>query len=331
MTIDESLTPSQIRLQAAIAKYFGDPDADPHLRRPEVWAGKLIDAFRNREAAGDPLPWGKTHAEIRLRRGEVSLWHGISGHGKSIVTSQVALHLASLGRRAVIASLEMQPWTMLKRMARQAAGNEMPSDALLTGFVDWLGARRFMLYDQHGRVNWRDIVATVRYAGAELAVDHFFIDSLMMCVAGEDDYNGQKDFVTALHAAAHDTGCHVHLVHHARKLRDENDVPGKFDAKGSGAITDQVDNVFTIWRNKRKEAERATAERAGTPFDEAARGDALLICDKQRNGEGWEGSVRLWWDRPSMSFRGMVERPRFLGYDIALREPGDDESERHAA
>ncbi len=39
-------------------------------------------------------------------------------------------------------------------------------------------------------------------------------------------------------------------------------------------------------------------------------------------------------DAPSMSYRGVAERPRFLGYEIAApdqREPGADESERAAA
>lgn len=332
--IADTPLPSEIRLAAAMVKYFGDPDADAHLRRPELWTIPLLKAFRESNQNGGALPWAKTHQLIRLRPAEVSLWPGINGHGKSIVTSQVALDLVSQGRRVAIASLEMRPWMTLKRMARQAAGNAAPAEPFLIAFVDWLGSRRFMLYEQHGRADWRFMAKVVRYAATELRVEHFFIDSLMMIVAGEDDYNAQKDAVTEFCSVAHDTGCHVHLIHHARKLRDEKEIPGKFDAKGSGAITDQVDNVFVVWRNKTKEAERANAERVGHAFDEAAEPDALLVCDKQRNGE-WEGRTRLWWDGPSMSYRGMAERPRFLGYDIeapgSMRQPGADETEGAAA
>src|SRR6185369_11116989 len=134
------------------------------------------------------------------------------------------------------------------------------------------------------------ILAVIRYSAVELKVHHFFLDSLMMVCRGDDDYNGQKDFVTELCAVAKDTGCHVHLVHHARKLADEENIPGKFDAKGSGSITDQVDNVFTIWRNKAKESERQ--EKGAT---DEGKPDAMLICDKQRHGE-WEGRVKLWFD-----------------------------------
>lgn len=327
----EAPLPSEIRLAAAMVKHFGDPEADAHLRRPEIWTSALLESFRGEAQAGDCLPWSKTHEKVRLRRGEVSLWPGINGHGKTVLTSQVVGNLLRQGRRVAVASLEMKPWMTLKRMARQAAGNSSPADKFLLDFVNWLGKRRFLLFDQRGRADWKFITKVVRYAAAELHVEHFFLDSLMMLVAGEDDYNSQKDCITELCSAAHDTGVHVHVIHHARKLRDEKDIPGKFDVKGTGAITDQVDNVFVIWRNKVKEVERANAQRIGGDFDEAAEPDALLVCDKQRNGE-WEGRIRLWYDAPSMTYRGMAQQPRFLGYDLAelgsLREPGADEDER---
>ena len=124
--------------------------------------------------------------------------------------------------------------------------------------------------------------------------------------------------MTELCAVAKDTGCHVHLIHHARKLADESNIPGKFDAKGSGSITDQVDNVFTIWRNKAKEAERQ--EKGAT---DESKPDAMLICDKQRHGE-WEGKVRLWFDTEATSYRGDEHRSFTRGYDLSppQEEPG---------
>jgi len=325
--VNAPTVPREIRLAAAMVQHFGDPDADAHLRRPELWTAGLLRHFRGGTLRGDPLPWAKTHDKVRLRAGEVTLWLGINGHGKTAVTNQVALHLAHLGRRVAVASLEMHPVATLARMARQCAGGATPSEKYLVEFIDWLGARRFMLYDQHGRADWRFMAKVVRYSALELGVEHFILDSLMMLVAGEDDYNAQKDAITELCAAARDTGCHVHVVHHVRKLSDETEIPGKFDAKGTGSITDQVDNVLVTWRNRRKEIDRANAERAGQDFDEGAQPDALLICDKQRHGE-WEGRFRLWYDRPSMSYRGIAARPRFLGYDLTPpREPGADEEE----
>ena len=29
-----------------------------------------------------------------------------------------------------------------------------------------------------------------------------------------------------------------------------------------------------------------------------------MICKKQRNGTGWEGPIKLWFDKPSMQYVG---------------------------
>jgi twinkle protein len=120
------------------------------------------------------------------------------------------------------------------------------------------------------------------------------VDSLMKCVGGEDDYNGQKLFIENVTAIARDTGMHVHVVHHARKGGDEFAPPGKMDAKGSGSITDQVDNVLVVWRNKKKEI----AVRDGKTSDSP---DAMLICEKQRNGDS-EPRIGLWFDQSTMQY-----------------------------
>jgi twinkle protein len=164
-------------------------------------------------------------------------------------------------------------------------------------FAEWTDTRLW-LYDQQGTVNPQTIVAVTRYCAKELGIQHMFIDSLMKCVKGEDDYNGQKYLVDELCAIAKDHDCHIHLIHHIKKLASEDQTPGKFDAKGSGAVTDQVDNMLIHWRNKAKEAAYQVGK-IGDPNEP----DALLICAKQRNGE-WEGRIQLWFDPESNQFLG---------------------------
>lgn len=292
-----------------MVKYFGQPNADPHLRIASAgWMNPLIAEFAEGRDHGATLPWSKTHHTIRLRSGEVSLWSGINGHGKSMMTTHVALDLVAQNERTVIASLEMAPIKTLKRMARQAIGSAHPAETALVEFVGWL-ARRLWLYDQHGRADPVFILKVIRYAALEVKAKHFFLDSLMMVTKGEEDYDGQKDFVTELCAIAHDTGIHIHLVHHTRKLKDETEIPGKFDAKGSGSITDQVDNVFTVWRNKKKESDRQAGQ-----VDES-KPDAVLVCDKNRHGE-WEGLIKLWFTPGALSYRGDEREGFARGYEM---------------
>jgi twinkle protein len=179
------------------------------------------------------------------------------------------------------------------------------------------------MFDHQGTVNHPLILGTVRYAALSMGVTHFFIDSLMKTCKGEDDYNGQKDFVGELTTIARDLGIHVHLVHHVRKGETEWSIPGKFDGKGSGAIADQVDNWITVWRNKRKESGLAA-----NPVDMklGLEPDCILHVDKQRNGE-WEGRIGLWYDMASMSYvesRGSAPRHyEFEPEEVCVRDKPD--------
>jgi twinkle protein len=265
------------------------------------------------EGKGDTLPWKKTHQDFQMRPGEVTLWHGINGHGKSAVTSQVALWLALQGKKCCIASFEMLPKYTLLRMVKQAAGNPNPSDDFIKSFFFGL-CQRMWIYDRQGRVDPEYLFAAMRYCAAEKGVKHFFVDSLMKCVPKEDDYAAQVNFVNSLDCVARETGMHVHLIHHVRKGENEERVPTKFDAKGSGGITDQVCNVIAVWRNKKKERENQQALEMGAALSEESP-DFLLICDKQRNGM-WEGMWALWGDRQTWHFRETQKEPWSRGYDM---------------
>jgi len=246
--------------------------------------------------AGLCLPWSKTHELVRLRPGEVSIWAGINGHGKSMVLGQVAAWLM-LDTRIVIASMEMKPEATLARMVRQVSGYKNPTDE----FVDFFIARsndRLWIYDQLDTVESDRIIGMIWYAANELDVQHVIIDSLMKCGIKTDDYNAQKTFVDRLCWTAKTLNVHIHLVHHMRKGEREGTPPDKFDIRGASEITDLADNVFIVHRNKDKEAKLERGEDVADNLP-----DASLTISKQRHGE-WEGRVALWFDRRSQSFSG---------------------------
>ncbi len=291
--------------------YERETDHQQKVKPASVWVQELIDRIKSpikpKQAV---MPWRKTHRLIQFRPGEVTVWGGANGGGKSLVTGQVALSLCSQGERVCIASFEMKPLKTLERMGRQWSTYNVNDPAfhgsdqaqkqfvdLYEQFRDWTDGKLW-LYDQQGTVTASQVCAVARYCAKEKNITHFFIDSLMKSVSGEDDYNGQKMFVDQLTSIARDNGIHIHVVHHIRKPADESHKPSKYDYKGSGSITDQVDNVISVWRNKANERKRE----AGGIVDEKDP-DALLICDKQRNGE-WEGSIGLWFDANSQQYLG---------------------------
>jgi twinkle protein len=252
-----------------------------------------IDAFHlpsNSALVAKPL-WDKCQGKIAFRTGEVSLWAGVNGHGKSMFLSQISLDLMSQEERVLVLSFEMQPVRQMQRMCRQGYAGGDPSVEFIKAFSGWTDGRLW-LYDHNGSIEWPKVMAVMRYAREKFGITQFVIDSMMKCVKGEDDYNGQKDFVNDLCAFAQSRSVHVHLVHHVRKGESEFKAPGKFDVRGATSITDQVDNVFIVWRNKK--AERGEGKDATEP-------NTFLLCEKQRNGE-WEGKLGFWFDPDSMQY-----------------------------
>ena len=280
--------------------YLRETESKQRVKPAKEYVAELIERLgKPIIERGHPLPWMKTRKLFRFRPGEVTLWAGVNGHGKSLMTGFVMLDLIAARQKVCIASFEMKPHSTIERMVRQWC--EFPAYAEFASHPDGIASTRDLyeqfgtltdsrlwLYDQQGTVTADQMVAVARYCAKELGIQHLVIDSLMKCVKGEDDYNGQKAFVDELCAIARDHSIHIHLVHHIRKLENELKKPDKTDVKGTGAITDQVDNILLVWRNK------SEARKAVEP-------DAALICCKQRHGE-WEGGINLWFDRDSQQY-----------------------------
>ena len=261
------------------------------------------------------LPWAKSYDSFYFREGEMTVWAGQNGHGKSQMTAQVAMHLMSQGERVCMASFEMKPVETIRLMSRMFIGtnpytpeyqNDLGYEALDEMF-DSFGAwsdNRLWIYDQMGVTNPATVIGMTRYCAKELGIKHIFIDSLMKVVGDEDDMNGQKRLVGELFSIAKDLRVHVHLIHHLKKPQNEAQIPDKHDTKGSGSITDQVDNLFMAWRNKPKEDDRRTAGQFGKKQDEP---DSILFCRKQRHFEGTgdgEPAIGLWLHKDSGQFTG---------------------------
>ncbi len=280
-----------------LSSYLQEPEEAHKIRKASDWAEDVINDFwRPKEAPKAGLGFAKTRHDFEIRRGEVTLWAGINGHGKSQFVGQVVLNQLRDGQRVCMASLEMPPLRTMSRMSRQAFGGEQPPPDFVRKFSRWTDDRLW-LYDHVGACRVEVMIAIIRYAAHTFGIDQFVVDNLTKVVDGEDNYNAQKDFVNRLCMVAHDTGVHIHLVAHVRKGKSENDQPGKFDVKGAGSITDLVDNVFIVWRNKAKEE----AIRAGNLNYDRNEPDTVLQLEKQRNGET-EGQYRFWFHPGSLQY-----------------------------
>jgi len=236
------------------------------------------------QMTGTKTPFRKLDKLFGFRGGEVTMWTGYNGHKKSMLLGFFAIDFIRQGEKVCIASFEMKPVSTINRMTRQYTLTAKPSYSEFADFMQFAG-NNFFIFDHLGGISPDRIFGVIMYCANELGVKHFVIDSLMRVVAGEDKYNEQKDFVVKLCEIAQKTNTHIHLVHHVRD-GDETKPSGRYSAKGSKSISDNVHNSLIVWSNKDKTEDMP---------------DVILKCDKQREGE-WEGKIALDFNSETLTF-----------------------------
>ena len=266
--------------------------------RPLASFQDRIEDYINRGiTTGDQLPWGKGWADIQFRPGEVTLWGGYNGHGKSQILGQVMLWVMEQSK-VVIASMEMSVESQAVRMMRQASGSAMPSKRFRTWFMAST-VSQLALLDEQASLTPDFMEGFIAYCGMELGARHIVIDSLVKCGIAQDGVGhltAQTRFMDMVCAQAKAHHLHIHVVHHVRKSESEEKAPDKMDFRGAGQITDLVDNVIICHRNKKKERLVQMGELVESNVPDAT----LNVC-KQRHGE-WEGRIGVWFHRESQQF-----------------------------
>lgn len=281
---------------------FFDPE---ELYSAREFYQDTINAFYGKEQSLFYSPWECLNHNFAFRQAELSLVNGVNGHGKTEVVGHVALEAMRQGVKTCIASLEIKPGILLKRLTRQSTCLKLPPQLEIESAFKFYDDRLW-LFGLTGTAKADRLIEIFTYAWKRYGIELFIIDSLMKCGIGDDDYNGQKAFVDALCDFKNKTNTHVILVTHSRKGDSEEKPTGKMDVKGSGSITDLTDNLFIIWRNKVRE-KAIQKEQQGEELDDKERKAlaapaSVLMLEKQRNGEGWEGGIPLYLDPASHQF-----------------------------
>lgn len=297
------IDPAEMRATIESAK-----SSDPkELRSAGEFADDVVERFYPGEDthAGVPMPFEGFGDKFAFRLGETTVMTGMRGHGKTQAINFIHAKAMARGERVCIASLEMRAPVLLQRMVRQLTAQRVPSEAYIRKAMQWLTGRLW-IYDHVGTVDRKRILDVFEYAARRYGIRYFVIDSLMKCRIDGDDYNSQDAFVDDLDNFDQRLGVHTLLVAHARKKEDESQIAGNNDVKGSGGITDKACNVISIWRNKEKEIglQKTMLGEPLTRAEEASlkRPDCVWYVDKQREGDGWIGTVGLDFDPDSQQF-----------------------------
>lgn len=201
--------------------------------------------------------------------GELSVWTGKRGEGKSTILNQMLLESIDQGYPVCAYSGELPAWKFKYWASLQAAGpdnirvqkdarsgREVPSPTpFAQRLIDdwWRG--RYLLYDI-GSNTFHDTAGILRifqYAYRRYGARVFLVDNLMTArfkTGDRDFYRAQSEFVAQLAGFAHNNQVHVHLVAHPRKTEriDDSDA-----VAGIGDVTNLADNVFSMEKDDRED------------------------------------------------------------------------------
>ncbi|WP_439684844.1 DNA primase [Cupriavidus oxalaticus] len=261
----------------------------------DFWDGVKALFYPSKDALTNPVLsfCGRSESWFEFRPGELTVWTGYNGHGKSLMLNQVLIGIMGQGERVCVFSGEMLPERQGKRMAKQLGGADRPTIAYLDHMGQWLRDRMW-IFNLVGSATIDRLVEVFSYGYRRYGIRHFVVDSLMMTDVQEDGagaMTSQKESVRKLTSFARKCGAHVHLVAHPRKGQDEKRGPGKMDVSGSSKITDAAENVFSVWSAQKEEGDQNVEEP-----------DATLELFKQRNGEVQHKKLSLFYNRECMQF-----------------------------
>ena len=199
--------------------------------------------------------------------GELSVWTGKSGQGKSTILGQVLVETIEAGYNVCAYSGELRADRFQYWINLQAAGPkniESYFDDVKQKDVYYVPKQtaelikawyrgRFWLYDNNATANNAEeagIIKLFGYAARKYNCRVFLVDNLMTSrfntgKSDSDFYRAQSNFVGELVNFAKTYNVHVHLVAHPRKTEGRLQ---KENISGSGDISNRADNVFSVER-----------------------------------------------------------------------------------
>ena len=202
--------------------------------------------------------------------GQVSIWTGDSGSGKSTFAGQELLDAIEQGFSVCAYSGELPAPVFRHWIDLQAAGESNLSYKFDTvkgedvayvksDTVDMIRswyADKFYLCDSYSEETDTTILKLFEYAAMRYDCKVFLIDNLMsMTLDGPDSdyYRQQSLFVQQAKQFARNFDVHVHIVAHPRKGEGR---ATKADVAGSKNITNWADNVFGVYRTREGDGEK---------------------------------------------------------------------------
>lgn len=187
-----------------------------------------------------------------FREGELTVFTGPTGSGKTTVLSQLSLDYCFQGVRTLWGSFEIKNTRLGRIMLQQVSSTGESADFE----EDYHSAKQTLqqlpLYfmDYFGSTPLEQVLECMSQAVKEHQIQHIILDNLQFMLSGQhssalDRFDLTDRSVAALRAFATTKNVHVTLVIHPRKEQDDTPL-GLASVSGTAKATQEADNVIIL-------------------------------------------------------------------------------------
>ena len=276
--------------------------------------------FLNKQVTGYELPWKTLRNDFLVAKHELTLISGYTGEGKTDFVNQILLNCVANGAKGFIASLELMPHELRKRILRQATGIINPTDDYMNSFFDNYEDTLFFK-DTRGVGSIDKILEGCECLHKYFGVDVFVFDNLMMLDSATDNYNKQFENAQKISAFCKTYPVSAFLVAHSRKppatYRKPEELthiepPSIYDVHGASSVANLVDNLISVAINTlkqaalRKQAANCVLNDIESKF--VLQGDTIIKRDKKRE-QGNRFKAHLYFNQKFCRFTDFENEP----------------------
>ncbi|KAK1934719.1 putative DNA polymerase I [Babesia divergens] len=185
------------------------------------------------------------------RRGELSVWTGATGSGKTTILSQLSLDYCMQGVSTLWGSFEINNVRLAKTMLRQFSGRNLETSLEdFNYYADKFAELPLRFMKFHGSTSIDQVIDAMDYAVYVHDVRHIIIDNLQFMLSGQNSRVGevwelQNNAIEKFRRFATHKNVHVSLVVHPRKEADGTAL-GLSSVFGSVKSTQEADNVLIL-------------------------------------------------------------------------------------
>jgi len=200
------------------------------------------------------------------RKGEVIVWTGHRGCGKSTIIQQEITQFINQREKVCIYSAEMVNMRILKTFYKQCSGasnlienksqlydgySYSLQKSIVEKISNWCAEYLYLVDDDFDGVH-KDLFSIFSKLVRQYGVNHFVIDNLMTILLGSKEiYTEQTEFVKASEAFAKKYNVIIHIIAHQRKNSEHNEKdfrPTIGGISGTANIGNLIDCCFGIAR-----------------------------------------------------------------------------------